>query len=121
MNMKKSYFITVTFVLTVILNGCKHEIILKEDCTGITPTYNSEIKAIMDVSCATPACHSGSYASAGISLDSYSSVNSESKKSRFMGSIRHTTGFAAMPQGAPKLDSLVIKKLSCWIQNGRPK
>ena len=119
--MKKSYFLLAAVVLTFVLYSCKHEIILRQDCTGISPTYGNEIKAIMDVSCATPACHSGSYAAAGIKLDSYSSVNSESKKSRFMGSIIHTTGFTSMPQGAAKLDSVTIKKLSCWIQNGRPK
>ena len=118
--MKKTYFLLLCFAMTFFLNGCKHEVILKEDCTGITPTYNNDIKAIMDVSCATPACHSGSYAAANISLDTYSSVNSESKKSRFMGSIRHTTGYASMPQGAAQLDSSTIKKLACWIQNGRP-
>jgi len=117
MNMKNSYFL----LAAIFLSGCKHEIILREDCTGISPTYENEIKAIIDASCATLAYHSGSYASAGIKLDSYSSVNSESKKSRFMGSIRHTSGYAAMPQGAPKLDSLEIKKLACWIQNDRPK
>jgi hypothetical protein len=37
-----------------------------------------------------------------------------------MGSIRHTTGYASMPQGAAQLDSITIKKLACWIQNGRP-
>ena len=117
--MKNKFLICLTVI--VISIGCKHEVIVKEDCTGVNPTYDNDIKAIMDVSCATPACHSGSYAAANISLDTYSSVNSESKKSRFMGSIRHTTGYASMPQGAAQLDSITIKKLACWIQNGRPK
>ena len=88
------------------------------DCTGESATYTSEVKGIMDGSCALPICHSAGTRAAGINLSTYEDVKRESIRSRFMGSIRRESGFEDMPQGAPKLSDATINTLACWIENG---
>ena len=114
--MKNKFLICLTVIVTSI--GCKHEVIVTEDCTGISPTYTNEIKAILDARCASSGCHDGNSSAAGVVLDTYNSAVSESKKDKFMGSIRHSSGYNPMPVGG-KLDDISIKKIACWIQNGR--
>jgi hypothetical protein len=116
--MKNKFLICLSVVLISI--GCKHEVIVTEDCTGVNPTYTSDIKSILDARCASSGCHNGASSAAGVVLDNYNDVVSESKKNKFMGSIRHSSGYNPMPVGG-KLDDVSIKKIACWIQNGRPQ
>lgn len=114
--MKNKLLICLTVV--VISIGCKHEVIVKEDCTGVNATYTNDVKAILDARCASSGCHNGSSSAAGVVLDNYDAAVSESKKDKFIGSIRHSSGYNPMPVGG-KLDDVSIKKIACWIQNGR--
>ena len=114
--MKNKFLICLTVI--VISIGCKHEVIVIDDCTGIIPTYTNDIKPILDARCASSGCHDGNSSAAGVELDTYDSAVSESKKDEFMGSIRHSSGYNPMPVGG-KLDDISIKKIACWIQNGK--
>jgi hypothetical protein len=89
-------------------------------CTGITPTYTSTIKTILDNSCAVSGCHDAIYAARGVDLSTYASVKAASKQGSFMGTIEHQAGYQAMPQGTAKLPDATIQKIYCWIQNGLP-
>lgn len=91
------------------------------DCTGLTPTYTSDVKAIMNASCAISGCHDAASQEDGIDLSTYAKVKSESAKDRFLGAIEHRSGYDAMPQGDSKLPDATIQKLYCWIQNGQPE
>ena len=89
------------------------------DCTGQTPTYNNDIKAIYDANCATSGCHNASHHAAGIDLSSYSAAASANNDD-ILGSVEHKSGYSAMPQGAGKLSDTQIKKIYCWMQNSKP-
>lgn len=119
--MKKS-LITVSFLVTIIA-GCKPKAVqtsqptAKEDCTTINITYASGIKQIVDEQCAS-SCHSARNKAHDIDLSTYEKVKMEAAKPAFMGSIRHESGYDAMPRFSSKLDDATIAKLSCWIKNG---
>ena len=91
------------------------------DCAGITPTYTSEIRSILNQSCALSGCHTSSSANAGIDLSSYAASKSATQKSKFLPSIRHESGAEPMPVGAAKLDDATILTIECWIKNGTPE
>jgi hypothetical protein len=91
------------------------------DCTGLTPTYTADIKAILDASCALSGCHDTGTQQAGIDLSNYTDAKTVSTQERFLGAINHKKGFEAMPQGSPKLSSDKINLITCWVQNGSPE
>ena len=106
---------------TLTLSMCQKESTITYDCTGLTPTYNNDIKAIMNASCALSGCHDASSREAGINLSSYAVVKAESANDRFLGSIEHQASYRAMPEGESKLPQASIQKIYCWIQNGAPE
>lgn len=119
--MNKLAILTVSVALTIGAIACKKESPVKYDCTGVTPTYEANIKTIMNNSCATSGCHSASSKRDGIDLSTYALVKSEAAKDKFLGSIEHLSGYEAMPQGGSKLSDDNIKLISCWIDNGMPE
>lgn len=121
--MKKSIFSSV-FLLAIIVavSSCKkEETPVEYDCTGLTPTYTADIKPILDASCASAGCHSSVNPSEDIDLSTYASTKEHGNEDHFLGSIQHLSGYEPMPNGQPKLSDEIIKKISCWVQNGMPE
>jgi hypothetical protein len=120
--MKKVIFF-MSFTLTLFLVQCKKDTVdtTTTTCTGATPTYTNTIKTIMDRSCATPGCHNATTKSNGYDLSTYTGTSAGASNAAFLGAIRHTSGFKAMPQGAAKLTDSLITKVACWVQNGKPQ
>jgi hypothetical protein len=117
--MKKTFFsITLAALFSII--ACKKEEVsaTKYDCAGSTPTYEKNVKAILDKSCAFSGCHAAANSADGIDLSSYAKVKAEAAKSAFLGSIEHASGYDKMPKGGNKLPDADIKTIACWIQNG---
>ena len=91
------------------------------DCAGLTPTYNNDIKSILDTSCAKSGCHNSADLANNMDLSTYASAMPISQQPRFLGAINHQSGFIAMPQDAPKLSNDKIELLTCWVENGSPE
>lgn len=103
------------------LTQCKKETIDAYDCTGVAPTYTTDVKSILDASCATSGCHNASSAKGGYNLSTYQGAQQAAGKEAFLGSIQHKSGFSKMPRGGSKLAETNIKLISCWVQNGMPE
>jgi len=124
---KSLSLILILFSLILLIISCSDDEVITGggtnnlDCSATTPTYSTDIKSIMDSNCATSGCHNSTTQASGIDLSSYDKVKSESAKNRFLGSIRHESGFDRMPQGKSKLPDATIDMLACWIENGTPE
>jgi mono/diheme cytochrome c family protein len=118
--MKKVVLMSL-LTMTTLFFACKKGTPTVFDCTGTTPTYEKDIKAIMDKSCATSGCHDAKTAEKKIDLSNYGQVKIQAPQARFMGSIEHLSGYDAMPQKADKFSDAQIKLVSCWISNGMPE
>ena len=89
-----------------------------------TPTYNAEIKNILDKECS--GCH---HSEAGpilfnperIELDSYEGTKAIAIYKKFLGALNHEPAFLPMPKDHAKLDDKVIQKITLWVQNGMPR
>lgn len=120
-SMKKIISIAI-LGLFFIFFGCKKEDApTVYDCTGLTPTYDLNVKMLMDSHCATAGCHSAGNKADGKDLSTYASTKSVASNSSFLGSIEHRSGFDNMPQNAAKLSDTDIKTIACWVQNGMPQ
>jgi hypothetical protein len=117
--MKKLLGISLV-ILSATLGACTSKT-TEFDCTGSTPTYTNNVKAILNTNCATSGCHNSTSKAKGIDLSTYATAKSESNNSRFLGSIQHSSGYDAMPQGGSKLNDSLIKVIYCWTQNGSPE
>mgnify|MGYP001400444497 CR=1 FL=1 len=103
----------------MLLGSCSKSDLQTYDCQDTLITYTDDIAPIMASNCSISGCHNATAKAHGIDLSSYSSVVSESTRSRFLGAIQHLPGYDAMPEGRAKLDDSDIQTISCWIEGGK--
>ncbi|MDX2248048.1 MAG: c-type cytochrome domain-containing protein [Bacteroidia bacterium] len=85
-------------------------------CDTTNVTYSAMVAPLMSKYCT--GCHSGTSASGGISLNSYSGVSAVATNGKLYGTISHQQGFVAMPKGGNKLSECDIVKVKTWIDSG---
>lgn len=89
---------------------------VKESCDA-TITYTASIKAIFDANCIK--CHSGDRPKAGIKLSDYENA-AKVVDHRLNCVITWSENCNKMPPFGGKLSDDDIKKITCWIENGKP-
>jgi mono/diheme cytochrome c family protein len=118
--MKKLLICTVVFA--AIFAACKKDAAIPTvDCTGATPTYTANVKAIFDTNCSFSGCHDSVTKEQGYDLSTYAGSKSASAKKELLGSINRTSGYDPMPKGSPKMSDADIKNITCWVNNGAPQ
>jgi hypothetical protein len=86
-------------------------------CTpSANPSFTNDVMPILEARCNN--CHSGSFPSGNIKLDTYNDVMIRVTDGSLMGSIRQTGGFSPMPKNASKLPACDIQKIADWIAAG---
>ncbi|HEY3390971.1 MAG TPA: hypothetical protein VGK38_15435 [Prolixibacteraceae bacterium] len=115
---------TVLPLVFFILSGCYYdseEALYGKPGTGVCDTsvakFHTQIEPILSSYCLS--CHSNSAAlssGGGVKLQDYASVFSV--RARLIGSIKHATGFSAMPKGGGSLSVCDISIISAWNING---
>ncbi|HLP20124.1 MAG TPA: hypothetical protein VK174_07485 [Chitinophagales bacterium] len=93
-------------------------------CTSVDSvanTYNLRIKAILDVNCATVACHDAVFYNSGVILDNYTNSKAAFESKPSLCAIKQEGGCLPMPQGADKLADSLITYIQCWAENGYPE
>jgi hypothetical protein len=117
--MNKLKFIFIICILT--FTGCYYD---KEDllypagnCDTLNSTYSAVVQpALQTYGCI--GCHSGPVPSGNILLTSYNAVKTYAQNGKLYGSITHSSGYVAMPQGGNKMNSCTINKIKAWIDSG---
>jgi cytochrome c553 len=79
-------------------------------------TYNAGIKPILQQNCI--GCHNSTLTSDGVNLSTYNGVKTVAQDGRLLGTVKHQSGYPAMPQGAAKLSDCKIKQMEKWISAG---
>lgn len=90
--------------------------VFTEDCPE-TVSYTNDIQTFLNINCSTSGCHDANSNTAGYTFETYTQI--EEHADIILSVIRHESGFVAMPQGAPKLSDGVIRKMECWINQGK--
>ena len=81
-------------------------------CDTTLFTYSGSITKIINTNCI--ACHQ----SGAVLLNSYSSVKALADNGRFLGAIKHQSGFQPMPSPYITLSDCDMKKITKWINSG---
>ncbi len=123
MKIKLSYLAIALTVGTLSYN-CKKEkaedpVVEVDPATCDPVSFSSDIQPILNNNCAFSGCHSQASSADGINLSSHAGATAVAS-SKISGSINHQAGFSPMPQNSPKLSNADIKKIECWIADGRP-
>ncbi len=129
--MKKTFFVTIIILCGILLStsiqSCYYdneEVLYgtasTASCDSTAGKFATNVSTIMAAQCATSGCHNTATASAGANLSSYATIKSyiTNNKDFFIGSIKHTSGFSAMPKGSNKLGICDISKIESWINAG---
>jgi cytochrome c5 len=89
-------------------------------CDTTTATYSLKVKPIIDSYC--NPCHSTNSNSAGLLLDSYTTLKAQVTSGRLMLDIKQdpATSFNAMPKGGAKISDCEISIIQAWINVGTP-
>ncbi len=90
-------------------------------CDTVNITYSKSIVPILANNCLS--CHSNASAAGlggNIKLENYADVKTHADDHKLLGSISQSSGFFAMPLGAPKLDDCKITTVRLWINAGAP-
>lgn len=100
-----------------INNGAPNNSCSSTSCDTNTFSY-SVIEASLKTNCL--GCHNSNNASGGILLNTHTNVVASAKNNKLLGSVKHETGYSAMPQYSAKLNDCDIKVLEKWINAGMP-
>ncbi|MFL5774217.1 MAG: hypothetical protein ACJ75F_13730 [Flavisolibacter sp.] len=117
---------TLLFAMIVVCcfagSGCYYdseEELYGTGCDTTNVTYSVTINTIINnYGCLT--CHSGPTSISGFSLQGYTNLKAKVDDQRLLGAINHENGFAAMPQGMPKMNQCDINKVKAWVDAGAP-
>lgn len=88
-------------------------------CEVSAVTLTASVMPILDYNC--NGCHSTESAAGiggNIVLDQYALLKKYADNGSLLGSIKHQSGYDAMPRSAAKLSACDILTIQTWIQNG---
>ena len=89
---------------------------ISEDCPELV-SYTNNIQTFISINCSTSGCHNSNTGAAGYIFETHAQV--EEHADIILSVIRHETGVSAMPQNGPKLADSTIRKMNCWINQGK--
>lgn len=96
----------------------EEELYPNTNCDTSMVTYSGEVLDILNLNCMS--CHSAAVNQGGVTLEGYANLKIYVDNGKFLGAIRHDSGFSQMPQGAPQLPTCNIEKIEAWINQGAP-
>lgn len=115
-------FVAILAVLFTIISCEKeNEEDLNDDdnitaCETENVTYSGKVTDILNQYQCT-SCHNANAASGGVRLHDYINVMVSVDNGSLLGSIKHESGFKAMP-GSGKIPSCNIDQIEAWINDG---
>lgn len=115
--MKFKQFTSLFLFFTLsLLFACKKESVNTCDTSNVT--YTNHIKSLF-ATCAVGGCHNSNDVQG--SLASYTDIKKFPKLAKIIPSLKHQSGFVAMPQGQSQLSDCEISKVQAWFDNSMPE
>lgn len=86
------------------------------ECDTAIFTFSGAVMPLINTYC--KGCHNPASLGGGIDLSTYNTIILVADNGKLMGSIKHASGFVAMPQGGNKLQDCQITQIEKWIASG---
>ncbi len=109
-------YLTLAFSVLILANACGKDDKFVPSCDGSTPTYDSEIASIINVTCTNSGCHD-----AGSSVGdwtTYAGMNTVINNGEFEKQVLTDM---TMPQGSVTFSEDQLNLIQCWVDNGYPE
>ncbi|HRG65881.1 MAG TPA: hypothetical protein PLV12_08750 [Saprospiraceae bacterium] len=111
------------FISLLFLNACYYdneEELYPDVGTCITDSmsYQADIYPIINNNCL--GCHNSSAVQGGIDISNYELLTPYIESGSLLKSIKHESGYSAMPKDAGKMSECQIAKIDAWISQGAP-
>lgn len=100
-----------------INQGARNNACTESACDTLAVTFSGTVMPIIQTNCA--GCHSGGSPNGGIKLTNYAEIETVAATGQLLGTIRHLTGYPAMPPTG-QLTDCQISQINKWITNGKP-
>ncbi|MBT8218765.1 MAG: hypothetical protein KJP00_03020 [Bacteroidia bacterium] len=123
--MQLKFLFPIVAILIISNLSCTNDKLVEPitNCNNITPTYDADVKAIIDLSCAYSGCHvSGSSAPGNYST--YGGISRTLTNGLFedrIFNIKDDPVLGMPPDNSPgpkDLSSGELELLRCWMENG---
>jgi cytochrome c5 len=98
-----------------INQGAKNTTNCNCTCDDTQFTYAAIIQPLINTFCV--GCHKAGSLGGNIDLSTYAKVKTQVDNGKLLGSVTHTSGYVAMPQGG-KLEDCQISQIQKWIDAG---
>lgn len=85
-------------------------------CPTDNMSFSQDIAPILSSNCGV--CHSTAAHLGNVILDTYTGVKSKADDGSLLGSVKHQSGFLAMPPSGTMLPECDIAKIEAWINQG---
>ncbi|MFZ4463097.1 MAG: hypothetical protein ACOYN5_04580 [Bacteroidales bacterium] len=82
-------------------------------------TFSRHISPMVQNYC--QGCHSGNKPGGDIRLTNYAEIVNSVTNGKFVGSIKHLSGYKEMPKNQNKLSDCKIRQVELWIESGTPE
>lgn len=85
-------------------------------CDTSNVTFGTIIQPIINTNC--KGCHNTASAGGGFNFEAYDGIKAAIDANKLLGSIKHLSGYIAMPQGGRQLSDCNIRQIEIWIADG---
>ncbi|MCC6723335.1 MAG: c-type cytochrome [Saprospiraceae bacterium] len=106
----------ITTIALWIDGGAKNNSCQAVVCDVTNVTLSGTVMPIFETYC--NGCHGGSAPLGNVDLGNYNGIKLTLDNGSLVGSVKHSSGYSAMPQGANKLTDCQISKIETWIALG---
>lgn len=107
----------INTIYTWISQGALNNV-CQNTCDTTNMSFSINILPIMQLYC--NGCHSGTSPSGNISLTTHAAVLTQVNNGKLLGSIKHLSGYSAMPKGSSQLSACLVNKITAWVNAGSP-
>lgn len=114
LNNKHLRYLCLSFLFSSCVSN--NEEALYTDCKTDNVTYSVHIKPYIDNSCLS--CHNTNLASGNVNYSTFDGLKKSVDDGRFLGSIKHSSSYSAMPPTSPLTDDCKISQIQAWIDQG---
>jgi len=108
------FYLLLLFSFAGCINNNEEE--LYTDCSTDNISFTIHVSPYIENNCIS--CHNQNLASGGIDYSTFEGVKEGAINGNLLGSIKHDSGFEAMPPNEPKTDDCKISQMEAWINQG---
>ncbi|MCB0572017.1 MAG: hypothetical protein KDC66_19765 [Phaeodactylibacter sp.] len=116
------FILLLAFSLILAIGGCYYDVeedlYPSQECDTSNVTYSGTVAPIIQNNCLL--CHSNASRLGDITLEGYTNIKVYADNGRLLGAVKHQSGYAPMPDGAPQLDDCLISRIEQWVVDGAP-